>query len=188
MVQVIRQSGRNIDANRLLAITRALRDRNLNVGWFESARYDDDTPVAGVAALHEFGSAVNKIPPRPFMRPTIADNQADWRSVTETGFRRVFQGRGEPGLVLELLGLRVSGKIRQAIAQLRDPPLSPVTLALRKQIIAGQTINRTRVRATGAAIAAGRTGPGELGDSSGINPKPLVFTAFMLNSLTYVVE
>src|ERR1700761_5955410 len=31
----------------------------LRVGWFESPRYEDGTPVAGVAAVQEFGAHIN---------------------------------------------------------------------------------------------------------------------------------
>lgn len=39
------------------------------VGFFESARYQDGTPVAHVAAIHEFGAG--NAPERPFFRASI---------------------------------------------------------------------------------------------------------------------
>ena len=72
--------------NRVLAKTKDLP--HLNVGFFEGATYPhsngssagnpypDGTPVAAVAAFNEFGT--DRIPPRPFMRQTIAKNQAAW--------------------------------------------------------------------------------------------------------------
>ncbi len=187
MARVVRRSGSTSPAQ-LRRVLASLRRRELQVGWFESARYDEGTPVAAVAAIQEFGSPSNGIPPRPFMRPTIADNKDDWRDVLETGLRRAVNGQGDGRTVLELLGLRIAGQIRSTLSQIREPPLSPVTLALRKQKLAGATINRTRVRATAAAIAEGETGPGQLGDSAGINPKPLVFTGILLGTVTHVVE
>ncbi len=58
-----------VDLSNLKRLQKALSaadKSDLQVGWFESAKYDDGTPVAGVAAIQEFGSAKNRIPPRPF--------------------------------------------------------------------------------------------------------------------------
>ena len=44
----------------------------VRVGFFSTARYDDGTPVATVAAINEFGSREANIPERPFFRQAIA--------------------------------------------------------------------------------------------------------------------
>lgn len=64
---------------------------NLAVGWFESAMYDDNTPVAGVAAVQEFGHGATS--PRPFMRPAIADYKSAWRDLVENGARAILKGK-----------------------------------------------------------------------------------------------
>lgn len=187
MAKVVRKKG-DIDLKELTQIIAGLGDRKLQVGWFESARYDEGTPVAGVAAIQEFGSASGGIPPRPFLRPTVAENSYDWIKILETGLKRVLVGKADTTKLLNILGLRASGQVRKTISQLTDPPLSPITLALRKQKLAGAKIGGALVGATAAAIAEGKTGPGELGDSSGVNTKPLVFDGVMLNTLTYTVD
>ena len=64
--------------SRILATAiRDIQSKKLRVGWFDTARYQDGTPVAYVAAIQEFGHGA--IPPRPFMRPTIAQQRQAWR-------------------------------------------------------------------------------------------------------------
>ena len=172
----------------LRQILRDMDKKKLSVGWFESARYDADTPVAAVAATQEFGSAEMRIPPRPFMRPTIEDKRQDWVDTLTVAMTRVVNDQATTTQALDILGLRLAGQIRLKISQIHEPPLSPVTLALRKQKRQGTVITRSLVRATAAAVRRGDTGPGELGDSSGINPKPLVFDGILLGTLTHVVE
>jgi len=54
-------------------------DKVLRVGFLEGARYTDTgTPVALVAAVQEFGSPANNIPPRPFFRTAIEQNKQKW--------------------------------------------------------------------------------------------------------------
>jgi hypothetical protein len=59
---------------KLREIGRCLSAGELQVGFMENADpYPDGTPVALVAAVQEFGSPSNGIPPRPFMRPAVAE-------------------------------------------------------------------------------------------------------------------
>lgn len=187
MAKVKREKGQ-VDLKRLQEIVDEMDKKRLQVGFFESARYDEGTPVAGVAAVQEFGSTKRGIRPRPFMRPTIERSKDAWLKTIQAGAKRAVNGEGTMADVLERLGLRVAGEIRKEIAQVTQPPLSPITLALRKLKLSGREITGTLVGEVAAAIAEGKTGPGELGDSSGINPKPLVFDAIMLNSVTHLVD
>lgn len=50
----------------------------LRVGFLEGATYPDGTTVAMVAAVQEFGSPANNIPPRPFMRTAIEQKKQRW--------------------------------------------------------------------------------------------------------------
>jgi hypothetical protein len=186
LAKVVRKKG-DIDLNELKIKLGQLDDLKLTIGWFESARYDSGTPVAGVAAVQEFGAPSKSIPPRPFLRPTVAENKEKWINFLAGQYEKVLEGETTNKQALEKLGLVIVGQIKKAISTLQEPPLSLVTLALRKHKLAGTPIGGKFVGQVAAAIAAGETGPGELGDSSGINPKPLVFTSFMLTSLTHEV-
>lgn len=187
MARVVRKKG-DIDRDQLMQLIDDMDGKKLQAGWFEGSRYDAQTPVAYVAAIQEFGSARRSIPPRPFMRPTIANGKDDWKDVVEEGLKEVLAGNLTMKDLLDILGLRVAGEIRKAISQVTQPPLSPITLALRKQKLAGAKIGGKLVGATAAAIAEGKTGPGELGDSAGINPKPLVFDGILFDAVTHEVS
>jgi hypothetical protein len=187
VARVVRKKG-DVDLNQLKVDMAEIGSKELRVGWFESAKYDEGTPVAYVASIQEFGTASGGIPPRPFMRPTIAENRGDWIKNFDEGVTRVLAGILTMEDFLNILGLRIAGQVRKSISTVQEPPLSPITLALRKQKLAGAKIGGALVGATAAAIAKGETGPGELGDSSGINTKPLVFDGFMMQSVTHEVS
>lgn len=113
-------------------ITTALRELDDFVGktgWFETARYEDGTPVAYVASIQEFGSPEQGIPPRPTMRPTAAAKEREWAELMASGARAVLRGDREPAQVLELVALRAAGDVQEAIRAVVSPPLKPSTIA-----------------------------------------------------------
>ena len=139
----------------------------VEVGWFASAQHPTEDggtiPTATIAAKNEFGDPEEGIPPRPFMRPALADNRALWREQIRQGTKGIIQGTESDESVMEKIGLSVSGHIRANIAQVQDPPLKPATIAAR------------------LAIRADKNTRGKL-------DKPLVFEGILLNSVTYIVK
>lgn len=104
--------------------------RGVRVGFFDTARYQDGTPVAFVAAVNEFGARgrVN-IPERPFFRNA---NHRAKKIVTDFVQQRIsprtmFLSRRNAGL----LGTVLQQNLQQSIVDLRHPPNSPVTIALK---------------------------------------------------------
>ena len=143
--------------------SKELGKLNAFVGWLESARYDDQTPVAGVAAVQEFGSPAKGIPPRPFMRVAIEENKREWRALIESGSRAIIAGNETADSVMEKLGLFVVGNIKTAISQVTSPAL------------AQSTINaRLRARANKNTV--------------GSLDKPLVDTGTMIATVTHEVR
>lgn len=138
-------------------------DKVGKVGWFESAKYNDGTPVAYVATINEFGCPEKNIPARPTVRPTIAEQQGNWRRLAAQGAKAILAGRYTVAQVLEGIGLQAVGDIKKTISKLTSPALKESTVK-----------NRLRRRADRKTIG-GLT-------------KPLVDTGRMLNSLTNVVE
>lgn len=104
-----------------------------HVGWFDSAKYPDGTPVALVATTQEFGSTKKRIPPRSFMRPAINEGRTEWSAAAASGFKAVAAGRYTAANVLDLIGSSAAGAVRQKISELNSPPLDPVTIAARKR-------------------------------------------------------
>ena len=97
----------------------------VRVGFFSTARYDDGTPVATVAARNEFGDREANIPERPFFRQAIAK--------MEDGVPAIIRGRIDPQRMVvddrlaNQVGAYAAGQVQERITDLREPPNSPHT-------------------------------------------------------------
>lgn len=145
----------------------ALKDLNKKVGkvgWFAGSKYPEppNLPVAYVATIQEYGWASKNIPPRPFMRPTIAAKQGVWKSIAESESRKIIRGESTVTQALDLIGQKAAGNIRETIAALTNPPLSPITIQRRVDRKTRKTI--------------------------GSLDKPLIDTGLMYGTLTNTVE
>lgn len=147
------------------------------VGWNESAKYEDGTSVAYVAAIQEFGT--KGIPPRPFMRPAIDKHESEWMDVAKMGAKEILNGTKTGKEAMDLVGLKSKGDVYESIVDVNEPPLSMITLVARLWRKQGKTI-------TGGTIGeiAARLHAGEKFDVSGISTKPLNDTGHMLSTLT----
>jgi len=173
----------NSGADALHAELRALERVTAKVGFFEDAKYPDGTPVAYVAAIQEFGYAGNGIPPRSFMRTTVSDQESNWKALFGKQCAKVANGSITAQDAYETVAALAAGQMRKKIGTITSPPLSPVTLQLRKWARAGIPINRTRVAQAAHLVSLG------IADSvSGAAAKPLVFDGILLASVTYEVE
>lgn len=187
MATVIRREG-GIGLEVFKLRVAELKKLKLIVGWLSSAKYDDNTPVAGVAAVQEYGSTSRGIPPRPFMRTTQDNKREEWKRIVESGVRAILNGSATAFEVMEQLGAKVVADIKITISNI-SLPLSPVTIALRKIRDDGSyNIGGKLVGQVAAAIAAGETGPGQLGDQSYANKDPLRDTGVMIATLTHEVQ
>lgn len=146
--------------DKLAAALKMLDGEVVEVGWFPAAKYesgpDAGKPVAMVATEQEFGTGT--IPPRPFMRTTIAEQSGAWAKIAEKLSRAVLRGESNPGDLPEMIGARVAGDVRKKISSITSPPLSE------------GTITRRQANKSGAKSA-----------------KPLVDTGRMLATLTHMV-
>jgi|SRR6188474_648746 len=140
-----------------------LDDKVGKVGWFDGAKYDTGETIASVAATQELGNSAHYIPPRPFMRPTIAERQNEWRGTAEKGAREIVKGKSTTATLAEKIGLKAAGDIREKIASIWTPKLSDFTIQERRDRKVGKK-------------------------TIGSLDKPLIDTGEMLNSLTNSVE
>ena len=116
------RGGRRLAA--FLRKAKAAKHVDVDVGFFASAKYDDGTPVAAVAAWNEYGTS-NGIPERPFFRNALRTSKEllldimvdniDPRTLT---LDRVTAGK---------LGAALVGEIQRSITTLRQPPNAPST-------------------------------------------------------------
>lgn len=128
-----------------------MEKKKLSVGWFEGMKYTDNTPVASVAAVQEYGSEVRSIPPRPFMRPAMYNNQAQWMNLFKNLSDDVISGSLSAEGALDIIGSTVTEDIKEAITQVNSPKLKESTIANRIR----RGLNTTDIlRATGTMISS----------------------------------
>lgn len=98
------------------------------VGWQDTAKYlDTGVPVALVAQTHEFGSPAQRIPPRPFVRPTVAAEKGNWSRQMGIGVRAVASGARSSEQVFAAIGELAAGDVRMTITQISSPPITEST-------------------------------------------------------------
>lgn len=154
----------NPDGFRILnARLKELDDKQARTGWFSSAVYADGTPIAYVALIHEMGSPVKNIPPRPFMRPTVLRERNNWKEIMLAGSKAILRGTASSYDVMEAVSAKAAGDVRKTISQIWNPPLKEATVKARARRYKSKEITQSL-------------------------RKPLVDTAKMINSLTNKVE
>lgn len=158
---MVRREGGGIQ--QLREILKQVEKATLAVGFPQAAQYQNGAQVAMIAAQNEFGNASNGIPPRPFMRMTIAREQNNIKQFMEKGSKAVLQGRFTIIQIYDQIGLKVAGEIRRTISELTSPALAPST-----------------IRARQAKYASNQSTVGGL-------TKPLVETGLMINSVSHEV-
>ncbi len=162
MAKVKRTSGPG--GARLYNALKQIDSKVAKVGWFESSKYENGTPVAYIATIHEYGVPEKNIPMRPTMRPTMQAQRAQWASLAQAGFTGVFRGTETASTAMEKIGAKAAGDIRKAISQLHTPPLKVKTVKARLR-------GKKQGRVVSLTIA-----------------KPLVDSGMLLNTLTHTVE
>ena len=131
----------------------------VKVGFFSTAKYQDGTPVAAVAAWNEFGTKT--IPERPFFRNALAEMEDGIANIIKAGIdpkKMVVDDR-----LAGRVGEYVAGQVQESITALKDPPNAPETVARKRKKLHGKK----------------GVGGGE---------NPLIDTGFMHDSVTWQVE
>ena len=121
-VKVQRKGGQKL--RRLLREAGKGGVSGVKVGFFSTARYEDGTPVAAVAAWNEFGTET--IPERPFFRNALAEAERSVGRILQAGLdtKKMVVDEQLAGRV----GAHVQGKIRDSITALKEPPNAPETV------------------------------------------------------------
>lgn len=151
----------------------------LRVGFLETEKYPDGTPVAMVAFWQEYGTKT--APPRPFFRPTITSKETEWAETLAQALRYTNNNVEQ---ALGLLGERMTDDITKAVIDVNSPALSPVTLWMRK--LRGGGRDREPFAYSMLVEARKRAAAGET--PTGINTKPLDDTGQMKVSVAWDLE
>lgn len=171
-MKVIRKKGKG--AYFLEKALKGLSNVDGKVGWFKSAKYEDGTAVALIAAIQEFGYPEKNIPARPTLRPMIREKRELWRRVMRSEARKILKGEQTSKGAMEVLTLIAAGNWRQAITQLNSPALSPRTVAARKARYARKGVSKKAAKVLKKYPVMGID-------------KPLVDQGYLLTTLTSVV-
>ncbi|HED5364335.1 hypothetical protein [Campylobacter jejuni] len=100
-----------------------LNNKNkLEIGFFETAKYENGEYVASVAKTQEYGNL--KIPARPFFRTAIQKNQAKWLNI----FKNQDLVNQDLELSLNQVGEIARGDIISSIMQTNTPPNAEATI------------------------------------------------------------
>lgn len=103
-----------------------IKNKNLEVGFFEVSKYENGVYVASVASFNEYGTA--NIPPRPFFRNAVAKNSKKWNDILTNELRNSV----DVELAYHRVGEVAKGDIVESIMQTNTPPNSPLTIAKKK--------------------------------------------------------
>lgn len=159
--------------------TKANKKATVRVGFLEDATYPDGKSVAMVAAIQEFGAPSQSIPSRPFFRTMVKDKADTWGDATAN----LLEANDYDAVkTLNQVGAGIAGQLQQSIKEMNAPPLSPITLMLRKM-----RSDNPDLEVTGATVglAAAKV---KKGDSvGGVPTKPLIDTGNLWNSVSWEV-
>lgn len=95
---------------------------------------DGNTNIAEYAALNEYGTS--KIPPRPFLRKTVADKKDLFLRQTVANMRKLPAG-GSAAFFLQKQANSIAKWIKATIWTLRTPTNAPSTLRRKKRLKRG---------------------------------------------------
>jgi hypothetical protein len=163
-------------------IPKEMEGLEAKIGWFPSSQYPDGTPAASVAATQEYGDPGMNIPARPFLRPTVQRDKAEWLKQLGLGLKLVLKDQMNGPDLLGAIAQTGAGGVQKSISQVYSPPLSPVTLMIRgmRAENPGLIVNDRVLDQARARISQGKP-------NNAPSTKPLVDTGYMLATVQGVV-
>lgn len=151
---------------------KSLSRQKVLVGIPQSEDQRPGSPIGNAALgyIHEFGSPAQNIPPRPWLIPSVNDSLDKAVIYLEQAAKHAFSGNSSgASRALNAAGQYTVNKIKTRIRSKIPPPLAPATV--RNRI--NKNPSRKRIAARRPLTAADFT--------------PLIDTAQLINSITYVV-
>ena len=168
---------------------KELNDFVIKAGWFENTVYDAETPVAGIAAVQNYGAHIHQnisekqrkflhlidihltettkelniiIPPRPFYDNAKERIKTEGVKIIKQELLRVLDGRQTMKQATERFGLWMKKVIQEEIKKMNSPALSPSTIRERNSNYKSKSKNKST--------------------------KPLVDSGIMFETVQYQVE
>ena len=98
---------------------------SLRVGFLQGATYPNGTPVAMIAAIHNFGAPRAGIPPRPFFDHLIENKGPEW---PEAIGNLLVANNYDAEKTLQITGSAIEGQLKKSIIDTNEPPLAESTI------------------------------------------------------------
>lgn len=112
-----------------MADMEELKSRRVKIGLLEGETRDDGLSLAGIGAVHEYGSSDGRIPERSFLRAYVDGNRGALRKIFAQLARKVSGQEMSAGDAMKTLGVYAVGEVRRFITNMSSPPLKPQTIA-----------------------------------------------------------
>lgn len=109
-----------------------LDKRVINVGIPEGKTEKDGTPLAMIAAAHEFGVEENGIPERSFLRASNTKHRPQFVALNRANLIKVVRGEMTVTQALGQLGELAKGYVQAYIGSANLKPLKPATIKRKK--------------------------------------------------------
>jgi hypothetical protein len=101
------------------------RGGSLKVGFLKGSTYPDGTPVAMVAAVHNYGAPSRGIPPRPHGSNMVARYSPEWPDEIRAQLKAT---NYDARLTMNRMGALIRGQWQQSIRDGPFVPLKPATI------------------------------------------------------------
>ena len=148
-------------------------NRVVNVGVPEGKREEDGTPVAMIAAVHEFGSPSQGIPERPFLRVAVQKNRMKYVRLNRINLVKMLRGQMGMEQALGDLGAMAQGDVVAEIKAGDFQALDPKTIKARE-----------RSRSSGYNQSVKRKAAAKK-DAAGPIDRPLIDSGQMVQSIAW---
>lgn len=169
---------RRTDPGGLARLMARLENLRMTVGVHATERDEGGGPMAVIAGVHEFGS--ERIPARPYMRPTVWSNREKYIKTLRGALRRAIRGQGNLRVHMAHLGERVVRDMQRTIRAQGEPANS-------FQDLADATVEARDAR----RAASGKRRMGKRRQSANnkwTGHKALIDTGRLINSIRWVLE
>lgn len=110
---------------------KQIEGSSVQVGYFPDQKSNTDASIylAGIAAVHEYGSPKRGIPQRSFLGANADKNRAKYQELLETKLSAVMLNKIPLEKALSAVGVIIVGDVKTFITNLRTPPNKPSTIA-----------------------------------------------------------
>lgn len=179
MAEIGFKSGGLLDKRLRELAAKVSKPAVLRAGFLETARYPDGQSVAGVAAIQNFGAPAAGIPARPFFSNAVARGGAEWAGKLAALLKMADYDAEK---ALTMMGPVIAFDIQKSITETNAPPLSEITLQLRKMRQENPDLD-----VTGATVGEAAQRAKEGVSTAGVSTKPLVDSGTMFRYVSFEV-